>query len=168
MVQDVLHFTKLRHLLSYRNNFQLMGNLYFEHSVKSENWREQSASFFKWNSHQNFMFKCKSWLENSAEPLKMFYTNIFLKLYRVITRVLKEGLVDLETHKILHYSKRLVISLNTVNLFHCYVIGISSALKQQIDKVKSILYLFCSYIHKFIFLYFMPQFLKYWILSYCI
>ena len=46
------------------------------------------------------MFNYKSWSGNSAGPLKIFHSNIYLNYYLISSQQLsKAGLVDLETHK---------------------------------------------------------------------
>ena len=134
----------IRHLLSYRNKLQLMDSLSFEHFDKSENWQEQSTLLFKWNSCQNFMFKYKSWSGNSAVPLKIFHSNIYLKFYLIISsQQLSSHYKSYEGRTSRSGNAQKQISLNTTR--------------------------FCPYnFNEFIFLYFMPQFLQFCRPSYCI
>ena len=133
----------IRHLPTYRNKLQLMDNLSFEHFGKSENWQEQSTLLFKWNCCQNFMFKYKSWSGNSAVPLKIFHSNIYLKFYLISSQQLLSHYKSSEGRTSRSGNAKKQISLNTTR--------------------------FCPYnFNEFIFHYFMPQFLQFCRPSYCI
>ena len=125
------------------------------------------------------MFKSKSWLANPAGCLKIFDTNIYLNFYLISSQQLSSHYKSSEgrtsrsgnpQNYILHNTKRFVISLNIVNLSassFTATLGTSSTISQQLHKIKSTLYSFCPYVfNKFIFHYFKPQSLPYWILSY--
>ena len=133
----------MRHLLSYRNKLQLTDSLSFDHSNKSENWQEQSTLLFKWNSCQNFMFKYKSWSGNTAGPLKIFHSNIYLNFYLMSSQQMLSHYKSSEGRTSRSGNPQKQISLNTTR--------------------------FCPYIfNEFIFHYFMPQSLQfcrpsYWI-----
>ena len=126
----------MRHLLSYRNKLQLTDSLSFEHFDKSENWQEQSTLLFKWNSCQNFMFKYKTMSGNSAVPLKIFHSNIYLNFYLISSQQLSSHYKSSEGRTSRSGNLQKQISLSTTRC--------------------------CPYnFNKFIFHYFMPQFLQF-------